>query len=101
MTSVALSNDDKYIISGSLDNSIKIWEYIKSYNDDKYIISGSLNNSIKIYKDNESYDSSIKIRVSEIQTLKGHSKGVNSVAFSNDDKYIISGSLDNSIKIWE
>ncbi len=59
MTSVAFSKDDKYIISGSDDNSINIWERetgseiqtLKGHsdrvtsvafsNDDKYIISGS------------------------------------------------------------
>ncbi len=59
MTSIAFSNDDKYIISGSNDNSIKIWERetgndiqtLKGHRqevssvafskDDKYIISGS------------------------------------------------------------
>ncbi len=66
MTSVVISKDDKYIISGSWDNSIKIWERetgnelqtIKVHSDkvnslaiskcDKYIISGSEDNSIKI-----------------------------------------------------
>ncbi len=33
--------------------------------------------------------------------LKGHSREVTSVTFSKDDKYIISGSADNSIKIWD
>ncbi len=59
MTSIAFSKDDKYIISGSEDKSIKIWELetgneIKTLNghsdwvtsvafskDDNFIISGS------------------------------------------------------------
>ncbi len=59
MTSLAFSKDVKYIISGSLDNSIKIWERetgseiqtlighndavtcVEISKDDKYIISGS------------------------------------------------------------
>ncbi len=66
MTSVAFSWDDKYIISGSWDNSIKIWERetgmeiqtLKEHSetensvafnmDDKYIISGIDDNFIKI-----------------------------------------------------
>ncbi len=68
MTSVAFSKDDKYIISGSEDKSIKIWERetgreiktLKGHShmvtsvafskDDKYIISGSWDNSIKIWE---------------------------------------------------
>lgn len=36
-----------------------------------------------------------------IKTLEGHTKGVRSVAFSPDGKHIVSGSNDNTIKIWE
>jgi WD40 repeat protein len=68
VTSVAFSKDDKYIISGSDDNSIKIWEretgseiqILKGHSDkvtsiavskdDKYIISGSDDYSIKIWE---------------------------------------------------
>ena len=35
-----------------------------------------------------------------LKTLKGHSSFVNSVAFSPDGTKIISGSSDNTIKIW-
>ena len=36
----------------------------------------------------------------EIQTLKGHSNRVNSVAFSPDGKTIATGSGDNTVKLW-
>ncbi len=36
-----------------------------------------------------------------IRELKGHSKVVNCVLFSNDDKLIVSGSEDNLIKVWD
>ena len=35
-----------------------------------------------------------------IQPLRGHSKGVTSVAFSADGKTLVSGSYDKTIKIW-
>jgi len=34
-------------------------------------------------------------------TCEGHKSEVNSVAFSPDNKFIISGSNDKTIKIWE
>ena len=35
-----------------------------------------------------------------IKTLVGHSKSVNSVSISSDSKFIVSGSNDTKIKIW-
>ena len=34
-------------------------------------------------------------------TLTGHSNEVNSVAYSPDGKYILSGSDDHTVKIWD
>ena len=35
-----------------------------------------------------------------IRVLKGHSGEVNSVAFSNDGKYLATGSWDKTARIW-
>ena len=56
------------------------------------IISGSVDRTIKIWDANTGIC---------LQTLKGHSDGVTSVAFSPDGTRIISGSYDKTIKIWD
>jgi WD40 repeat protein len=37
----------------------------------------------------------------EVQTITGHTAGVNSVAFSPDGQHIVSGSRDKTLKIWD
>ena len=37
----------------------------------------------------------------ELLTLKGHSNGIYGVAFSPDGNRIVSGSADNTAKIWD
>ena len=37
----------------------------------------------------------------ELKTLNGHTGFVQSVAFSRDDAYIVSGSNDRSVRVWD
>ncbi|WP_425475829.1 WD40 repeat domain-containing protein [Fischerella sp. JS2] len=52
-----------------------------------------------------SYDNTIKLWNGEnwqlIQTLTGHTNGVNSIAFSPNSRIIASASDDKTIKIWQ
>ena len=36
-----------------------------------------------------------------IQTLEGHTNSVNAVAVTPDGKYAISGSIDNTLRVWD
>ncbi|NEQ75681.1 MAG: WD40 repeat domain-containing protein [Okeania sp. SIO2C9] len=107
--SVSISNDGKKIVSGSSDNTIKVWnletgELIRTLtghdrpvnsvsisNDGKKIVSGSGDNTIKVWNLETG---------KEIRTLTGHNGWVYSVSISNDGKKIVSGSSDNTIKVW-
>ncbi|PPQ90385.1 hypothetical protein CVT25_014677 [Psilocybe cyanescens] len=37
----------------------------------------------------------------ELKVLKGHTRSIRSVAFSPDGKQIVSGSDDNSVRVWD
>ena len=106
---VSYSPDGTKIISGSADETIKIWDantgiclktlsghtstvYSLAYSPDgTKIISGSDDATIKIWDANTG---------SCLKTLEGHSETVLSVAYSPDGTKIISGSYDTTVKIW-
>jgi WD40 repeat protein len=110
--SVAFSQDNKRIVSGSLDNTIRVWDaetgdvvsgpfeglsgFVNSVafsQDGKHIVSGSSDKTIRVW-DAETGDI-----VSG--PFEGHSGFVNSVAFSQNGKLIVSGSSDNTIRVWD
>lgn len=68
---VAFSPDGKYVVTGSFDNTLKLWET-------------ATGKEVKTYGGPQ-----------------GHLKMVLSVAFSPDGQLIASGSADNLIKIWD
>ncbi len=37
----------------------------------------------------------------QLKELKGHNGGVMSVAISKDNKFIVSGSEDSTVRVWE
>ena len=107
-SSVSFSPDGQTIVSGSSDNTIKLWKRdgtlittLKGHDkpvlsvsfspDGQTIVSGSSDNTIKLWK----RDGTL------ITTLKGHDKPVLSVSFSPDGQTIVSGSSDNTIKLWK
>ena len=107
--SVCISSDSRYIVSGSEDNTIKLWnlhtgKLIRTFtghnydvrsvcisSDSKYIVSGSHDNTIKLW---DSHTGEL------ISNFTGHNDNVRSVCISSDSRYIVSVSNDNTIKLW-
>ncbi len=110
VNSIAFSTYGKYALSGSLDNTLKLWEVatgremrtFTGHNnsvtsvafspDSKYALSGSLDNTLKLWK---------VATGRELRTFTGHTDYVTSVAISPDGKYALSGSWDSTLKLWE
>ena len=107
--SVAISKDRQYIVSGSNDQTIKVWNLntgelertleghasrvisVAISEDGQRIISGSSDKMIKVWN----------LNTGELErTLEGHSDWISSVAISEDGQYLVSGSLDKTIKVW-
>ncbi len=108
-TTISITRNGKYLISGSTDKTIKIWDLqnkkqLFSLNDHqekvttltiipdgKYLISGSDDKTIKVWN--------LETRERRF-TLIGHEDSVNTISVTPDGKYLISGSKDKTIKIW-
>ncbi|KAG8739560.1 hypothetical protein FRC10_005449 [Ceratobasidium sp. 414] len=110
--SVAYSPDGAYIVSGSYDETVRIWDAqtgqpvgqpldghtdrvlsVAYSPDGAHIASGSADTTVWIW------DARTGQPVG--QPLSGHTGYVNSVAYSPDGAYIASGSHDSTVGIWD
>lgn len=112
---VALSRDGKLVLSGSNDNSIKLWDFktgklIKTLRghagwvdsavfspDGDSVLSGSHDTDIKLWSI-KGYE---EVRVLQGRLLAGHQDAVLSVACSRDGKRVVTSSRDRTAKLWD
>lgn len=111
VNAVVVTNDGKYIVSGSSDNTIRIWsiesgaqiKVLEGHKRDvnavavdkevRYIISGSSDKTIRIW------DFKTGLQIGE--PLLGHEGAVNAVAINDECTRIVSGSMDNTVRLWD
>jgi WD40 repeat protein len=110
VNSVAYSHDGLYIVSGSDDKTVRVWDtqtgkelaVLEGYSGDvnsmafspdgAHIASGSVNRTVRVWDAQTG---------KELAALEGHSSAVWSVAFSPDGAHIVSGSDDNTVRVWD
>jgi WD40 repeat protein len=110
VSSVAISPDGRYALSGSEDHTLKLWDLATGHEvrtfsghsesvssvaispDGRYALSGSEDRTLKLWD---------LASGSLLRTLTGHSGWVQSVIFAPDGKQALSGSSDGTIKLWD
>ncbi|CAG8456086.1 278_t:CDS:10 [Diversispora eburnea] len=101
---LAKSNDNKILISGSKDNTARIWgidlnsqEIIKCIG--ICIGHNEAIGTIAISK-KDLVNSNENFRPKALYTYHAHDKDINSIAISSNEKIFATGSQDKTIKIW-
>jgi WD40 repeat protein/serine/threonine protein kinase len=110
INSVAFSPDGQRIVTGSFDQTAKVWEAssgkevftLKGHRhrvlsagfspDGQRIVTGSVDGTAKVWD---------AVTGKELLTLIGHSSNVNGAAFSPDGRRIVTGSYDGTAKVWD
>ncbi|HEY9626221.1 MAG TPA: serine/threonine-protein kinase [Coleofasciculaceae cyanobacterium] len=110
VNALAISPDGKTLVSGSADQTIKIWDWVTGTElrtlaghtsfinalaiapDGKTLVSGSADQTIKIWD---------LTTGKELRTLTGHTGFVNALNISHDGRTLASGGADQTIKIWD
>ena len=119
VTALAITPDSDYIVSGSRDETIKVWglrekkEILTITNHpgrvtalaitlkDNLIISGSSDNTIRFWNLTSGKEVMTEISILQLSSEQfKHTNGINTLAIASDGRQIISGSWDNTIKIW-
>jgi WD40 repeat protein/serine/threonine protein kinase len=110
VTSVSFSSDGLFALSGSVDETVRLWdikigECLRTFEghsdsvssvsfspDGRFAISGSWDTTLRLWD----------IETGEcLRTFEGHTTGsVNSVSFSPDGRFAISGSGDSTLRLW-
>ncbi|MBR4678872.1 MAG: hypothetical protein IKO99_12800 [Bacteroidales bacterium] len=111
--SASFSPDGRYIVSASLDGTIKIWDAKTGQHVEKPLEGHTAEVKSALFSPDGKYIVSTSqydyaVRIWDAKTgqqvgspLVGHTNYLNSAAFSPDGRYIVSASDDSTARIWD
>jgi len=110
VTSAAFSPDGRQILTGSLDNSAKLWDaadgrellsltgHTDMIRSVAFSHNGQRTATASVDKTAKVWDA---VTGQQVLTFRGHRALITSIAFSPDDLRIVTGSDDQTAKVWE
>jgi len=125
---LAFTPDGKFLSSGGWDNTIRIWDIaailtdpdvdaksaiLKGHQgevnaltfspDGKFLASGSQDTTARIWEISHVFNTDSQELTPTIQTflLRGHEGSINTLAFSPDGDFLVTGGYDTSVRIWD
>ncbi|KAI9136584.1 Utp21 specific WD40 associated putative domain-containing protein, partial [Paraphysoderma sedebokerense] len=109
ITGIVVDRLNKCVISSSLDKTVKIWDF-KTGNDIHTFSFPTAITHLIHHSDNELVavvGDDLCLRVLDVETRRvvrefwGHRNRITDIAFSPDGRWLVSSSLDSTIKTWD
>jgi hypothetical protein len=110
VTAVGIAPDGRFAVSGSWDNTLRVWDLAASElnktlighvdfisavavtPDSRYLVSSSADNTLRLWD---------LVTGQTKKTFVGHTDFVTAVAVTPDGQYIVSGSRDHTLRVWD
>ena len=111
ITTVAISPDNRWVVTGSVDNTARLWDLsakdpaanpvvllgheVAISPDNRWVVTGSVDNTARLW------DLSAKDPAANPMVLRGHEGAVTAVAISPDNRWVVTGSWDETARVWD
>lgn len=118
ITNVAISADSRWIVTGSVDNTARVWDLtaenpaaaprvlighkgavssVAISPDSRWIVTAGQHPDMTA----RVWDLTAENPAAKSRLLSGHEAYIHSVAISPDSRWIVTGSLDNTARVWD